>query len=187
QEMGHPFHVHGARFRVVGPPAQAGRPENAGWKDTVLAEGEVELWVEFGPPATQEHPFMFHCHVLEHEDRGMMGQFVVLAKAAALVDPQFELVGPPVRIEAGRVRFGVRLTADGQALLDADISAVDFNMSPEGMDHSTGPIAVSRGDDGTQYFEVIPDMGGRWQVVLRGRVPGIDQVLAAKLTMDVPN
>jgi FtsP/CotA-like multicopper oxidase with cupredoxin domain len=23
-------------------------------------------------------PYMFHCHILEHEDRGMMGQFTVI-------------------------------------------------------------------------------------------------------------
>lgn len=27
-------------------------------------------------PASQEHPFMYHCHILEHEDAGMMGQYV---------------------------------------------------------------------------------------------------------------
>jgi hypothetical protein len=26
----------------------------------------------------RDAPYMFHCHILEHEDRGMMGQFVVL-------------------------------------------------------------------------------------------------------------
>jgi FtsP/CotA-like multicopper oxidase with cupredoxin domain len=25
-------------------------------------------------------PYMFHCHILQHEDRGMMGQFVVVER-----------------------------------------------------------------------------------------------------------
>jgi FtsP/CotA-like multicopper oxidase with cupredoxin domain len=25
-------------------------------------------------------PYMFHCHILQHEDRGMMGQFVVVGR-----------------------------------------------------------------------------------------------------------
>ena len=33
------------------------------------------LLVKFTKPATREHPFMYHCHVLEHEDAGMMGQY----------------------------------------------------------------------------------------------------------------
>jgi len=75
--VAHPFHVHGVRFRVVtengGPP----RPENTGWKDTVLVPEEAEILARFDQPASRETPFMFHCHILEHEDAGMMGQFTV--------------------------------------------------------------------------------------------------------------
>ena len=75
--VAHPFHVHGLRFRVVtengGPP----RPENTGWKDTVLVPGAAEILARFDQPASRETPFMFHCHILEHEDAGMMGQFTV--------------------------------------------------------------------------------------------------------------
>jgi blue copper oxidase len=74
--MAHPFHVHGASFRVSSlagapPPAHL-----AGWKDVVLVEDKAELLVVFSRPATREHPFMYHCHILEHEDAGMMGQYV---------------------------------------------------------------------------------------------------------------
>jgi FtsP/CotA-like multicopper oxidase with cupredoxin domain len=75
--MGHPFHIHGVRFQVVRDKGGAPRPENRGWKDTVFVDGEVELLVQFSDPATAASPFMFHCHILEHEDRGMMGQFTV--------------------------------------------------------------------------------------------------------------
>ncbi|HLX16376.1 MAG TPA: multicopper oxidase domain-containing protein [Bradyrhizobium sp.] len=44
--------------------------------DVVLVEDEAELLVKFSRPATPEHPFMYHCHILEHEDAGMMGQYV---------------------------------------------------------------------------------------------------------------
>jgi blue copper oxidase len=74
--MAHPFHVHGALFRVLSiegapPPAHL-----MGWKDTVLVEDKAELLVAFNQPATREHPFMYHCHILEHEDAGLMGQYV---------------------------------------------------------------------------------------------------------------
>jgi FtsP/CotA-like multicopper oxidase with cupredoxin domain len=75
--MGHPFHIHGVRFRVVSENGQAPRVENSGWKDTVFVEGETELLVRFDHPAAAANPFMLHCHILEHEDLGMMGQFVV--------------------------------------------------------------------------------------------------------------
>jgi FtsP/CotA-like multicopper oxidase with cupredoxin domain len=74
--MAHPFHVHGASFRILSlsgalPPAHL-----AGWKDVVFVEDGAELLVAFNHPATREHPFMYHCHILEHEDAGMMGQYV---------------------------------------------------------------------------------------------------------------
>jgi blue copper oxidase len=74
--MAHPFHVHGASFRILSlsrapPPAHL-----AGWKDVVLVEDEAELLVAFNHPATPEHPFIYHCHILEHQDAGMMAQYV---------------------------------------------------------------------------------------------------------------
>ena len=77
QMMGHPFHVHGARFRVESENGGPPRPENGGWKDTVFVEGEAVLAVRFDHPADAATPFMFHCHILEHEDAGMMGQLTV--------------------------------------------------------------------------------------------------------------
>jgi FtsP/CotA-like multicopper oxidase with cupredoxin domain len=75
--MGHPFHIHGVRFRVASENGRAPRPENSGWKDTVLIDGEAELLVRFDHSATATKPFMIHCHILEHEDAGMMAQFAV--------------------------------------------------------------------------------------------------------------
>lgn len=73
----HPFHVHGCSFLVLN---QDGRPvadEAAGWKDTVRVDDRAEFIVRFDHEATDEYPYMYHCHILEHEDRGMMGQFTV--------------------------------------------------------------------------------------------------------------
>jgi len=75
--MMHPFHVHGVAFQVLrengGPP----RDQNIGWKDTVLINGQAELLMRFDHPASPALPYMYHCHILEHEDGGMMGQFAV--------------------------------------------------------------------------------------------------------------
>jgi FtsP/CotA-like multicopper oxidase with cupredoxin domain len=73
----HPFHVHGVRFRVTDEAGGMVRPENSGWKDTVLVAGQTEIVVRFDQPAPPDYPFMYHCHILEHEDAGMMGQFTV--------------------------------------------------------------------------------------------------------------
>jgi hypothetical protein len=49
-----------------------------GWKEVVSVEEKAELLVAFNRPATRQDPFMYHCHVLEHEDAGMMGQYICI-------------------------------------------------------------------------------------------------------------
>jgi bilirubin oxidase len=78
QRMPHPFHLHGASFQILThngePPAQADK----GWKDTVVIWDEVtEIIVRFDYEATEEFPYMYHCHMFEHEEYGMMGQVTV--------------------------------------------------------------------------------------------------------------
>lgn len=70
----HPMHMHGAHFRVLSRTGTA-TPTDAGWKDTVLVHvGEtVDIALKFARPGL----FVLHCHNLEHEDHGMMLNFVV--------------------------------------------------------------------------------------------------------------
>ena len=72
---GHPFHIHGTQFRVVSRNGNPPPPEERGYKDTVYVDlgEEVILQVRFDHPGI----FMYHCHMLEHEEHGMMGQFRV--------------------------------------------------------------------------------------------------------------
>ena len=45
-------------------------------------EEQAEILVRFDNPAPPKMPFMYHCHILEHEDHGMMGQFAVVVELA---------------------------------------------------------------------------------------------------------
>jgi cuproxidase len=74
--MAHPFHVHGASFRILSLKGEPPPAHLTGWKDIALVEDMAELLVVFNQPATREHPFMYHCHILEHEDAGVMAQYV---------------------------------------------------------------------------------------------------------------
>ena len=40
--------------------------------------GSVRLALRFTDYADPDTPYMYHCHLLQHEDAGMMGQFVVV-------------------------------------------------------------------------------------------------------------
>jgi bilirubin oxidase len=68
--MDHPFHLHGFQFQVL---ERNGAPEPfPAWKDTVnVPKGEmVRFVVQY---ADYPGKWMYHCHILDHEDRGMMG------------------------------------------------------------------------------------------------------------------
>lgn len=72
--MDHPFHLHGFRFQVLD---RDGVPEPyASWNDTVNIpkHSSVRIGVRFDDfPGT----WMYHCHILDHEDMGMMGILLV--------------------------------------------------------------------------------------------------------------
>ena len=72
-EMDHPFHVHGTFFQVLDIDGVA--PAHTGWKDTVNVPmmKTVRFAVKYGAPGK----WMFHCHILEHAERGMMGELDV--------------------------------------------------------------------------------------------------------------
>jgi FtsP/CotA-like multicopper oxidase with cupredoxin domain len=79
-EMLHPMHVHDVQFRILSRNGAPPAPHEAGWKDTVLTRpGErVEVRMQFADYADPLSPYMMHCHILEHEDAGMMQQFTVV-------------------------------------------------------------------------------------------------------------
>ena len=100
----HPFHIHGDPFQVIfrndGPV-----PDNEkGWKDVVLVPGRrrsvgdgivriIKRFLDFADPSS---PYMYHCHILEHEDLGMMGQFVVVTDPTSVGEALVVIPETPV-------------------------------------------------------------------------------------------
>jgi FtsP/CotA-like multicopper oxidase with cupredoxin domain len=65
----HPMHLHGHAFRVVSRNGVATRHRE--WRDTVLVAPRERVEIAF--VADNPGDWMFHCHVLEHQESGMMG------------------------------------------------------------------------------------------------------------------
>jgi suppressor of ftsI len=76
----HPFHIHDVQFLVLDRNGQKPAANEAGWKDTVSLNPSdtVRIIMQFNDYADPNIPYMFHCHNMSHEDKGMMGQFVVV-------------------------------------------------------------------------------------------------------------
>jgi len=85
--MAHPIHIHGQQFQILGRSLDMKEGEgydtvkdgfiDAGWKDVVLVmPGERVRIIK--PFDNYTGLFMYHCHNLEHEDMGMMRDFLVV-------------------------------------------------------------------------------------------------------------
>ncbi len=106
QVFGHAIHIHDIKFKIVSRSVtQGGANTNqifdtisnvpsligtkacanyeSGWKDTLyVPRGEsVSVVAKYDDFASPVNPYMLHCHMLNHEDGGLMGQFVVTSAA----------------------------------------------------------------------------------------------------------
>ena len=110
----HVFHIHQIHFRVLeidGKPVQ-----DAALRDTYNLphwDGSgpypsVKLRMDFRDPNTVG-TFLYHCHILKHEDMGMMGVIQVLPSGVATVTT----VTVPAKIEVG-TSINVTATVRGQ-------------------------------------------------------------------------
>lgn len=73
--MIHPFHIHGTQFKILSRDGKEPPENERGWKDSISIQPDerVKIAIKF----KHKGVYMFHCHILEHEDNGMMGQVKV--------------------------------------------------------------------------------------------------------------
>ncbi|MCE2742842.1 MAG: multicopper oxidase domain-containing protein [Fluviicola sp.] len=77
--IAHPFHIHDIQFNVIEKNGTIPDVSETGWKDVVLVmpHDSVKFITKFTDFADDMTPYMYHCHILHHEDDGMMGTFIV--------------------------------------------------------------------------------------------------------------
>jgi FtsP/CotA-like multicopper oxidase with cupredoxin domain len=77
--MAHPMHVHGVRMSLLARDGLAPAAHERGPRDTFVVEAMQTVTVAVQTAAlASATPLMLHCHILEHEDAGMMSQFVTV-------------------------------------------------------------------------------------------------------------
>jgi peroxiredoxin len=84
--FGHSFHIHDIQFKIVSRSDGPVADYEQGWKDTLyLPRGASATFItRFDDYASDTDPFMYHCHMANHEDGGLMGQFLVSRDPAAI-------------------------------------------------------------------------------------------------------
>jgi FtsP/CotA-like multicopper oxidase with cupredoxin domain len=78
--IGHPMHIHNVQFNVIKRNNNTPPANMQGWKDVVmvLPNEKIEVIAQFDEFTDPEYTYMMHCHYLNHEDHGMMEQFIVI-------------------------------------------------------------------------------------------------------------
>lgn len=78
--VAHPFHIHDIQFNILSRDGNLPPAHERGWKDVVFIESmeTVQFIAKFDVYSDTVVPYVHHCHILMHEDDGMMGQFVVV-------------------------------------------------------------------------------------------------------------
>ncbi|MDJ1185775.1 multicopper oxidase family protein [Roseofilum casamattae] len=76
----HVFHVHQTQFQVVERNGKPPEPYEQGWEDTIFFKDRdtVTILARFNTYTNPDIPYMLHCHILDHEDTGMMSQFKIV-------------------------------------------------------------------------------------------------------------
>ncbi|PCI96122.1 MAG: oxidase [Flavobacteriales bacterium] len=118
--MAHPYHIHGNSFQVISR-TNGWRPIHTwelGWKDVVVVHsGEtVRIIKEFTDYANPTMAYMSHCHILEHEDIGMMTHWVVVDPAVTDIEKieekinEFSVYPNP---SDGNINLSMNINSDG--------------------------------------------------------------------------
>ncbi len=76
--MDHPFHLHGYFFQVLEENGKA--PAYKAWKDTYNLKPRTNIKIAWMPD-NRPGMWMYHCHILEHHEAGMMGHFEVIDRS----------------------------------------------------------------------------------------------------------
>lgn len=84
--VAHPFHIHDVQFYILDRNGVMPPENERGRKDVVFIKQmeTVRFIAKFEDYANDIVPYMYHCHMLQHEDEGLMGQFIVESETVGI-------------------------------------------------------------------------------------------------------
>lgn len=90
--IAHPFHIHDVQFYVTDVNGISVPVSEQVKKDVVLVmPNESVSFITKFEDFADTIPYMYHCHLLHHEDDGMMGSFVVLPGTSDIHNPSKDI------------------------------------------------------------------------------------------------
>ncbi|NNN33492.1 multicopper oxidase domain-containing protein [Streptomyces sp. S3(2020)] len=78
-QLEHSFHLHDVPYQLISVNGEDPTGVDLGWRDTyeVVGGGTIVIAMEFTDFADDTYMYMLHCHLLQHEDEGMMASLMV--------------------------------------------------------------------------------------------------------------
>ncbi|MDH6219435.1 multicopper oxidase family protein [Streptomyces pseudovenezuelae] len=78
-QLEHSFHLHDVPYQLISVNGEDPTGVQLGWYDTyeVVGGGTIKIAMEFTDFADDTYMYMLHCHLLQHEDEGMMASLMV--------------------------------------------------------------------------------------------------------------
>ncbi|NNC95519.1 MAG: multicopper oxidase domain-containing protein [Chitinophagales bacterium] len=110
----HPFHIHSGHFFLIENDSMPPTVIESGKKDVILVRPNttVKFIMEFPDFHDAQIPYMYHCHMLDHEDGGMMAQFIIV-DSSYLMSTRFPEANESINVWPnpvdGFVRFEIEL------------------------------------------------------------------------------
>lgn len=166
--VAHPFHIHDIEFYVLDINGNPPPPQYQGLKDVILVQPKdtVRFITKFTTFTDPMVPYMFHCHLLHHEDEGMMGSFLVLPVGVGIQelepDNDFMVYPNPVTTELNIMVKNYRmnkaysvkvLDISGKVIYTHEINqkSLSINMT----NWSKGIYLVEILNDNTRFYKKI--------------------------------
>ncbi len=126
--VAHPFHIHDIQFLVLDINGVPPPPELQGYKDVVLVKPfeKVRFITQFENFADDSIPYMYHCHLLHHEDDGMMGSFLVIDTSKTTAISEIDEINNQLTVNQNFMENELTIKTNSQKNLQAEIYIADI-------------------------------------------------------------
>ncbi|MBI1835682.1 MAG: multicopper oxidase domain-containing protein [Flavobacteriia bacterium] len=162
--VAHPFHIHDIQFNVIEKNGTIPSASETGWKDVILVmpHDSVKFITKFTDFADDVTPYMYHCHLLHHEDDGMMGSFIVFDSTNSILDlgneNNFVKVFPNPTNDAVNIVLKIDLKIDAIQVVNMN-GKVEKMISDIEMNQTTYSMDIRSLKEGIYLLKVISDKG----------------------------
>ena len=156
--IAHPFHIHDVQFYITEIAGVAPPPNLAGRKDVVLVRpGQtVKFITKFESFCDSMGMYMYHCHMLTHEDDGMMGQFVVDCPTTVTVE-EINVDNNELLIYPNPAADKVNIKMEKEVVISS-ITVYDFSgkriIFENNINHNETVIDLQKQPSGIYFFEI---------------------------------